>query len=125
MDNIDVEYARQQGLTVFNTPAASSQSVAELVMGHFFSLARFQHDSNRQMPTRGSGEFKTLKKPTARAPNCAGRPSALSDLVESDVPGFLRLGLWHEGGCTRPVCHRRKGECPSGRPNLDRRLPAT
>ena len=61
MDNIDVEYARNQGLTVFNTPAASSQSVAELVMGHLFSLARFQHDSNRQMPTRGSGEFKTLK----------------------------------------------------------------
>ena len=52
MDNIDVEYARNQGLTVFNTPAASSQSVAELVMGHLFSLARFQHDSNGKCLTR-------------------------------------------------------------------------
>ena len=32
MDNIDVEYAREKGLKVFNTPAASSDSVAELVM---------------------------------------------------------------------------------------------
>ena len=32
-----------------------------LVMGHLFSLARFQHDSNRQMPARGAEEFKTCK----------------------------------------------------------------
>ena len=38
MDNIDVEYARGKGLTVFNTPAASSHSVAEQVMGHLFSV---------------------------------------------------------------------------------------
>ena len=46
MDNIDVEYAREKGLKVFNTPAASSDSVAELVMGHMRSLVRFMHDSN-------------------------------------------------------------------------------
>ena len=40
MDNIDVEYARSKGLHVFNTPAASSQSVAELVMAHMFDCAR-------------------------------------------------------------------------------------
>ena len=34
MDNIDVAYARSIGRTVINTPAASSQSVAELVLGH-------------------------------------------------------------------------------------------
>jgi D-3-phosphoglycerate dehydrogenase len=28
MDNIDVAYAREKGLTVINTPASSSQSVA-------------------------------------------------------------------------------------------------
>jgi D-3-phosphoglycerate dehydrogenase / 2-oxoglutarate reductase len=33
MDNIDVSYAREKGITVINTPASSSQSVAELVMG--------------------------------------------------------------------------------------------
>lgn len=62
MDNIDVDYARSQGLKVINTPGASSQSVAELVMGHFFSLARGLHDSHRMMPKSGSTEFKTLKK---------------------------------------------------------------
>src|SRR5690606_13505104 len=36
MDNIDVDYAREKGLTVINTPASSSQSVAELVMGTLF-----------------------------------------------------------------------------------------
>ena len=47
MDNIDVEYGRSKGLAVFNTPAASSQSVAELVMGHLFSISRSLHHSNR------------------------------------------------------------------------------
>jgi D-3-phosphoglycerate dehydrogenase len=36
MDNIDVEYARDKGLHVINTPAASSESVAELVFAHLF-----------------------------------------------------------------------------------------
>src|SRR5690606_36310283 len=49
MDNIDVEYARDKGITVANTPASSSQSVAELVMAHLFSLARFTYDANREM----------------------------------------------------------------------------
>ena len=62
MDNIDVDYARSQGLSVINTPGASSQSVAELVMGHFLSLARGLHDSHRLMPQVGNKEFKTLKK---------------------------------------------------------------
>ena len=34
MDNIDVNYAKEKGIEVINTPAASSQSVAELVMAH-------------------------------------------------------------------------------------------
>ena len=46
MDNIDVDYARSQGLKVINTPAASSHSVAELVFSHLFSCVRFLHDSN-------------------------------------------------------------------------------
>ena len=46
MDNIDVQYGRDKGLAIFNTPSASSQSVAELVMGHLFSLSRSVHSSN-------------------------------------------------------------------------------
>lgn len=62
MDNIDVEYAREKGITVFNTPASSSQSVAELVMAHLWGMVRFLHDSNRQMPLEGETKFKQLKK---------------------------------------------------------------
>jgi D-3-phosphoglycerate dehydrogenase / 2-oxoglutarate reductase len=47
MDNIDVEYARNKGIHVINTPASSSQSVAELVMGQLFSLSRFLHGFGR------------------------------------------------------------------------------
>ena len=50
MDNIDVDYARDKGILVVNTPAASSQSVAELVMAHLFNISRFVYDSNRRMP---------------------------------------------------------------------------
>ena len=41
VDNIDVKYAESCGITVKNTPKASSQSVAELAMGHMFSCARY------------------------------------------------------------------------------------
>ncbi len=40
LDNIDVDYARSKGVTVLNTPAASSASVAELTIGYMFGLAR-------------------------------------------------------------------------------------
>jgi D-3-phosphoglycerate dehydrogenase len=66
MDNIDVVYAREKGLQVINTPGASSQSVAELVMGKIFSLSRFLHESYRNMPTSGSENFDALKKNYAK-----------------------------------------------------------
>ena len=62
MDNIDVEYAKTQGLSVINTPAASSISVAELVFAHIMTCSRFLHDSNRNMPLEGDSNFKKLKK---------------------------------------------------------------
>lgn len=62
MDNIDVEYAQEKGIKVVNTPAASSQSVAELVIAHMFNMARFIHQSNREMPIKGNTEFNALKK---------------------------------------------------------------
>jgi D-3-phosphoglycerate dehydrogenase len=62
MDNIDVEYAREKGLHVINTPAASSASVAELVFAHLFGMVRFLFDANRNMPLEGDTRFKELKK---------------------------------------------------------------
>ena len=41
VDNIDVKYAEENGITVRNTPGASSQSVAELAMGHMFACTRY------------------------------------------------------------------------------------
>lgn len=62
MDNIDVEYARSKGITVVNTPASSSPSVAELVFAHLFTGVRFLYDSNRRMPLEGGTAFSKLKK---------------------------------------------------------------
>lgn len=40
LDTIDADYARSKGITVMNTPMASSASVAELTIGYIFALAR-------------------------------------------------------------------------------------
>ena len=84
MDNIDVQYARDKGLHVINTPAASSSSVAELVFGHLFSGVRFLHDSNRNMPLEGDSRFKELKKSYAKGVELRGKTLG--------VIGFGRIG---------------------------------
>ena len=40
LDNVDAVHARKKGVEVRNTPSASSNSVAELALGHMLSLAR-------------------------------------------------------------------------------------
>lgn len=84
MDNIDVEYARSKGVEVFNTPASSSLSVAELVMAQLFTLSRHLHDSNRQMPENGLTEFKALKKKYGKGQELRGKTLG--------VIGFGRIG---------------------------------
>ncbi|MBL4577814.1 MAG: D-2-hydroxyacid dehydrogenase [Flavobacteriales bacterium] len=73
MDNIDVEYAREKGIEVINTPAASSGSVGELVFAHLFSMSRFLPDSNRNMPLEGDTRFKDLKKKYAKGRELRGK----------------------------------------------------
>jgi D-3-phosphoglycerate dehydrogenase len=46
IDNIDHQYAQEQGIIVHNTPNSSSDAVAELVLGHMFTLARHLHQAN-------------------------------------------------------------------------------
>ena len=75
---------REKGLHVINTPAASSHSVAELVFGHFYGLARFLHHSNREMPLEGDSNFKGLKKAYARGIELKGKTLG--------VLGFGRIG---------------------------------
>lgn len=84
MDNIDVAYAREKGLHVINTPAASSSSVAELVFAHLFGAVRFLYDSNRNMPLDGETKFKALKKAYAGGTELRGKTLG--------VVGFGRIG---------------------------------
>ena len=84
MDNIDVDYARDKGILVINTPAASSQSVAELAMAHLFNISRFVYDSNRHMPSEGNTSFKVLKKKYAKGSELRGKTLG--------VIGFGRIG---------------------------------
>ena len=84
MDNIDVDYAKQKGLHVINTPAASSQSVAELVFAHLYGGVRFLHDANRNMPLDGDTQFKKLKKNYAKGVELRGKTLG--------VIGFGRIG---------------------------------
>ena len=73
MDNIDVKYAQKKGKEVYNTPGASSSSVAELVFAHLFSISRFLHQSNREMPLNGETAFKSLKKKYSKGTELKGK----------------------------------------------------
>lgn len=84
MDNIDVDYAKSKGMEVINTPAASSNSVAELVFAHLFNAVRFLYDSNRQMPTNGHIKFEELKKKYAKGIELSGKTIG--------IIGFGRIG---------------------------------
>ena len=84
LDNIDVDHAKGKGIEVINTPAASSQAVAELVFGHLFSLARFLHQANREMPAKGDTEFKGLKKNYSKGIQLRGKTIG--------IIGFGRIG---------------------------------
>ena len=86
LDNIDVTYANQKGIEVINTPAASSQSVAELVMTHLFSISRSVYDSNRNMPNSSNGDFKVLKKKYAKGSELRGKTLG--------IIGFGRIGQY-------------------------------
>ena len=84
MDNIDVAYAREKGLHVINTPASSSESVAELVFAHLFTGVRFLHDANRNMPLEGDTHFEGLKKAYANGIELRGKTIG--------IIGFGRIG---------------------------------
>ena len=84
MDNIDVAYAIEKGLSVVNTPAASSISVAELVFAHLFNGVRHLHDAQRSMPVEGDTNFGGLKKRYASGIELRGKTLG--------IIGFGRIG---------------------------------
>lgn len=84
IDNIDAEYARSKGIAVFNTPASSSQAVAELVMSVLFAAARGVYDSGRHMHSADSKAFETLKKKYSKGFELRGKTIG--------IVGFGRIG---------------------------------
>ena len=84
MDNIDVAYAKERGRHVINTPAASSDSVAELVFAHLSGGVRSLHESNRLMPLEGDIHFKALKNSFAKGSELRGKTLG--------IIGFGRIG---------------------------------
>jgi D-3-phosphoglycerate dehydrogenase len=84
IDNIDSAYAKEVGIAVVNTPAASSQSVAELALAKMLTISRFLQDSNRKMPVTGVTEFGALKKSYAKGVELQG--------ATLGVVGFGRIG---------------------------------
>jgi D-3-phosphoglycerate dehydrogenase len=84
IDNIDHAYAKTKGIPTYNTPAASSQSVAELVFAHFFSLSRDVQRSNFELRA-ADGDFKKLKKAYAGGQQLRGKTLG--------ILGFGRIGV--------------------------------
>lgn len=56
LDNVDAEACKNKGIEVLNTPGASTNSVAELAIGHMFSCSR-----NIARSSHGLKEGKWLK----------------------------------------------------------------
>jgi D-3-phosphoglycerate dehydrogenase / 2-oxoglutarate reductase len=83
LDNIDVEYAREKGIQVYNTPKASSRAVAELVFGHMLGLARMLNQSNRKL-SGDNPEFAKLKKAFSTGIQLQGKTLGIA--------GFGRIG---------------------------------
>jgi D-3-phosphoglycerate dehydrogenase len=84
VDNIDVDYAKEKGIGVYNTPASSSLSVAELVFASLFGCVRFLPDSNRKMPVEGNTKFNDLKKAYAKGVELRGKTLG--------IVGYGRIG---------------------------------
>jgi D-3-phosphoglycerate dehydrogenase len=84
IDNIDADYAREKGIQVFNTPASSSQAVAELVMALIFSAARGVYDAGKFMSHQGNTHFEELKKKYSKGFELRGKTLG--------IIGFGRIG---------------------------------
>jgi D-3-phosphoglycerate dehydrogenase len=79
-----VKAAEEAGVQVSNTPNSSTLSVAELVIAHMFSIARFLFESNREMPVNGAKDFKELKKKYEKGFELRGKTLG--------IIGFGRIG---------------------------------
>jgi D-3-phosphoglycerate dehydrogenase len=49
LDNVDIQYAKEKGVAVFNSPEAPCNAVAELVLGMMFNMARMITEADAGM----------------------------------------------------------------------------
>lgn len=98
VDNIDVKYAEEKGITVRNTPNSSSASVAELAIAHMFAVSRFIGIANVTMrdgkwekkaykgvelagKTLGLVGFGRISKETAKRAEALGMSICYTDII--------------------------------------------
>lgn len=112
IDNIDIPAGGKAGVTVTNTPAASSDSVAELALAHMFAIARHLHIANVTMregkwekssyggielagKTLGLIGFGRIARSLAKKAQALGMKIVYTDLVGacSDVEGCTFMNL--------------------------------
>jgi len=112
VDNIDVAYARENGINVANTPNASSESVAELALAHMFAISRFVNISNVSMrqgkwdkkkyvgveiggKTLGLVGFGRISKQLAKKASALGMTVIYTDIAgkSNGFDGYKFLGL--------------------------------
>ena len=103
VDNIDVGYAADNGILVRNTPLASSQSVAELALGHMLSCARFISHAGYTMR---NGQWE--KKAYGKGIELCGRTlgiigygrigAALGRMAKAIGMDVIAYGVHHEPG---------------------------
>jgi D-3-phosphoglycerate dehydrogenase len=61
LDNVDLEYAKEKGVDVYNTPEASSVAVAELAFAHMIAVPNRLINAHESMK-EGKWEKKQLKR---------------------------------------------------------------
>ena len=109
LDNIDLEYAQEKGIEVFNTPVASSRSVAELVFAHILSISRGVHQSNREMPVREPSDFKQLKKRYSKGIELSGKTIGIIGLGRIGTESArIAIGLGMRVMCYDPQVSEKK-----------------
>ena len=105
VDNIDVGYASDNDIIVRNTPLASSESVAELALGHMLSCARFISHAGYTM-RNGQWEKKAYGKGFELAGKTLGIigygriGAALGRIAKAIGMDVIAYGAHHEPGTT-------------------------
>lgn len=110
LDTIDAEYAQSKGITVMNTPKASSASVAELAIGYMFMLARSLYKASATMKaekwekkafdgdeisgkTLGLIGFGNIGKEVAKRATALGMTVLVYDPYVKDTAGIKLVSL--------------------------------